>query len=156
MDRDQLRTPLDAAALRAELIGTGLGWRHLEVVEETGSTNADLIARAAAGEDIDGAVLIAEHQTAGRGRTDAYGRPRPRAQITMSVGVGAGDVPTAGVGLAAAGHRRRCGGRGAAVTGVQAGLKWPNDVLAGDREARRHPCRGGPSGRSSRSAWGST
>ncbi|MBZ4574958.1 biotin--[acetyl-CoA-carboxylase] ligase, partial [Mycobacterium avium subsp. hominissuis] len=28
-DRDRLRAPLDAAALRAELIGTGLGWRRL-------------------------------------------------------------------------------------------------------------------------------
>ena len=42
---------------------------RLDVVDETGSTNADLIARAAAGDDIAGAVLIAEHQTAGRGRS---------------------------------------------------------------------------------------
>ena len=68
MDRDSLRPPLDAAALRAELIGTGLGWRQLEVVERTGSTNADLLARATSGTDVAGAVLIAEHQTAGRGR----------------------------------------------------------------------------------------
>ena len=58
-DRDHLRTPLDVAALRAESIGTGLGWRKLDVVPETGSTNADLLARAAAGADIAGAVLIA-------------------------------------------------------------------------------------------------
>ncbi|WP_231128071.1 hypothetical protein, partial [Mycobacterium colombiense] len=25
--------------------GTGLGWRKLDVVEQTGSTNADLLAR---------------------------------------------------------------------------------------------------------------
>ena len=43
-------------------------WRRIDVVTETGSTNADLLARAAAGEDIDGAVLIAESQTSGRGR----------------------------------------------------------------------------------------
>jgi BirA family biotin operon repressor/biotin-[acetyl-CoA-carboxylase] ligase len=42
-------------------------WRTLDVVDETGSANADLLARAAAGEGIDGAVLLAEYQTAGRG-----------------------------------------------------------------------------------------
>jgi BirA family biotin operon repressor/biotin-[acetyl-CoA-carboxylase] ligase len=87
MDRDALRTPLDVAALRAELVGTGLGWRQLDVVAQTGSTNADLLARAALGADIDGAVLIAEHQTAGRGRQGRGWSATPRAQITMSVGV---------------------------------------------------------------------
>jgi BirA family transcriptional regulator, biotin operon repressor / biotin---[acetyl-CoA-carboxylase] ligase len=133
-DRDRFRTPLDAAALRAELIGTGLGWRRLDVVEHTGSTNADLLARAASGTDIAGAVLIAEHQTAGRGRHGRGWSATPRAQITMSVGVSVVDVPAAGWGwlpLAA----------GVAIvdtvaplleaTGVRAGLKWPNDVLAG-------------------------
>jgi BirA family biotin operon repressor/biotin-[acetyl-CoA-carboxylase] ligase len=137
-DRDHLRTPLDAAALRAELIGTGLGWRKLDVVEETGSTNADLLARAAAGTDIAGAVLIAEHQTAGRGRHGRSWSAAPRAQITMSVGVSVVDVPTEGWGwlsLAA----------GVAVVdalaplldgiGVRAGLKWPNDVLAGQPDS---------------------
>ena len=47
-DRDALRQPLNQAALRAELIGTGLGWRQLDVVEQTGSTNADLLAREGA------------------------------------------------------------------------------------------------------------
>ncbi len=134
MDRDALRTPLDAAALRAELIGTGLGWRRLDVVEHTGSTNADLLARAASGTDIAGAVLIAEHQSAGRGRHGRGWSAAPRAQITMSVGVSVVDVPAAGWGwlpLAA----------GVAIvdtvaplleaSGVRAGLKWPNDVLAG-------------------------
>jgi len=133
-DRDRFRTPLDAAALRAELIGTGLGWRRLDVVEHTGSTNADLLARAASGTDIAGTVLIAEHQSAGRGRHGRGWSAAPRAQITMSVGVSVVDVPAAGWGwlpLAA----------GVAIvdtvaplleaTGVRAGLKWPNDVLAG-------------------------
>jgi BirA family biotin operon repressor/biotin-[acetyl-CoA-carboxylase] ligase len=133
MDRDQLRTPLDAAALRAELIGTGLGWRQLDVVAQTGSTNADLLARAASGTDVAGAVLIAEHQTAGRGRHGRGWSAAPRAQITMSVGVSVVDVPTEGWGWLSL-------ATGVAVvdavapllegTGVQAGLKWPNDVLA--------------------------
>ncbi|MGA7054281.1 MAG: biotin--[acetyl-CoA-carboxylase] ligase [Mycobacterium sp.] len=134
MDRDELRSPLDPAALRAALVGTGLGWRQLDVVAQTGSTNADLLARAASGVDIDGAVLIAEHQTAGRGRQGRRWSASPRAQIIMSVGVRVADVPAAAWGWLSL-------VTGVAVvdavaplleaTGVEAGLKWPNDVLAG-------------------------
>jgi len=137
-DRDQLRAPLDAAALRAELIGTGLGWRQLDVVEQTGSTNADLLARAASGTDVAGAVLIAEHQTAGRGRHGRGWSATPRAQITMSVGVSVVDVPSTGWGWLPL-------ATGVAVVdavapllegaGVRVGLKWPNDVLAGPADS---------------------
>ncbi|WAJ46347.1 biotin--[acetyl-CoA-carboxylase] ligase [Mycobacterium sp. Aquia_216] len=139
MDRDSLRPPLDAAALRNELVGTGLGWRQLDVVEQTGSTNADLLARAAAGTDVTGAVLIAEHQTAGRGRHGRGWIASPRAQITMSVGVSVVDVPVTGWGWLPL-------ATGVAVVdavapllqgaGVELGLKWPNDVLAGPPDSK--------------------
>ncbi len=135
MDTSPLRTPLDADALRAGLAGPGLPWRRLDVVEETGSTNADLLARAAAGEDIAGAVLLAEHQSAGRGR---HGRPwltPQRSQIALSVGVAADTVPTAGwgwltlaTGVAVADALAETAGLGAGAVG----LKWPNDVVVGD------------------------
>lgn len=131
-DRDQFRTPLDVAALRAELIGTGLGWRRLDVVEHTGSTNADLMAQAASGTDVAGSVLIAEHQTAGRGRHGRGWSAGPRAQITMSVGVSIVDVPTAGWGwLPLATGVAVVDTVAPLLDGVQVGLKWPNDVLAG-------------------------
>ncbi|HEV7362036.1 MAG TPA: biotin--[acetyl-CoA-carboxylase] ligase, partial [Mycobacterium sp.] len=139
MDRESLRPPLDAAALRSELVGTGLGWRQLDVVEQTGSTNADLLARAAAGTDITGAVLIAEHQTAGRGRHGRGWSASPRAQITMSVAVSVVDVPVTGWGWLPL-------ATGVAVvdavtpllqgTGMELGLKWPNDVLAGPPDSK--------------------
>jgi BirA family transcriptional regulator, biotin operon repressor / biotin---[acetyl-CoA-carboxylase] ligase len=133
MDRDR-PAPLDALnaqALRAGVIAAG--WRQFDVVAQTGSTNADLMERAASGADIDGAVLIAEHQTAGRGRQGRGWSASPRAQITMSVGVAAVDIPvTAWSWLTLA--------TGVAVidtvtpliqaSGVEVGLKWPNDVLA--------------------------
>lgn len=134
-DRDQLRPALDALdvdALRASAIDAG--WRHLDVVAQTGSTNADLLARATSGADIGGAVLLAEHQTAGRGRQGRGWSASPRAQITMSVGVAVADVPVAAWGWLTL-------ATGVAVVdtvaplleagGVRAGLKWPNDVLAG-------------------------
>ncbi|HET7074613.1 MAG TPA: biotin--[acetyl-CoA-carboxylase] ligase [Mycobacterium sp.] len=133
-DRELFRQPLDAAALRAELIGTGLGWRQLDVVERTGSTNADLLARAASGTDVAGTVLIAEHQTAGRGRHGRAWSASPRAQITMSVGVSVVDVPAEGWGwlsLATGVAIVDALAPVLAAIGIQAGLKWPNDVLAG-------------------------
>jgi BirA family biotin operon repressor/biotin-[acetyl-CoA-carboxylase] ligase len=105
-------------------------WR-IDVVAETGSTNADLLARAAAGEDIDGAVLIAESQTAGRGRHGRTWSTPPGSQVALSAGVGVGDVPSdawgwlpllTGVAVVDAVDE---------VAGVTAGLKWPNDVLVG-------------------------
>jgi len=132
-DRELLRQPLDEAALRAELIGAGLGWRQLDVVEQTGSTNADLLARAAAGTDVAGAVLIAEHQTAGHGRHGRGWSASPRAQITMSVGVSVVDVPVDGWGwlpLATGVAIVDAVTPLLAATGVRVGLKWPNDVLA--------------------------
>ena len=130
MDRDQ---PLDEAALRAGLTGM---WRQLDVVERTGSTNADLLARAASGSDIAGRVLIAEHQTAGRGRQGRTWTATPRTQLSMSVGVSVVDVPVASWGWLSL-------ATGIAVVdavaglGVRAGLKWPNDVLAGPQDSPR-------------------
>jgi BirA family biotin operon repressor/biotin-[acetyl-CoA-carboxylase] ligase len=123
------RAPLDEAALRADILG-GPVWQTLEVVDETGSTNSDLITRANAGVPIAGAVLIAEHQTAGRGRQGRGWSAARYAQITMSVAIDTADVPTDAWGWLPL-------ATGVAIVdtvtdlGVDAGLKWPNDVLAG-------------------------
>src|SRR6188472_1557892 len=86
--------PLDAAALRKSLTAPRSPWRRIDVVPETGSTNADLLGQAAAGEDIDGAVLIAESQTAGRGRHGRRWSTPPASQVALSAGVGVGAVPS--------------------------------------------------------------
>ncbi|OBB74662.1 biotin--[acetyl-CoA-carboxylase] ligase [Mycobacterium sp. 852014-52144_SCH5372336] len=122
--------PLDVEVLREQVFAGSRAWRRIDVVAETGSTNADLIARAGGGEDIAGAVLIAENQTAGRGRRGRSWSAVPFAQITMSVGIDATGVPSSAWGWLPL-------ATGVAVvdavadTGVTAGLKWPNDVLAG-------------------------
>lgn len=125
-----VQPPLDAPVLRDGLVGPGHPWRALDVVAETGSTNADLLARSAAGEDIDGAVLLAEHQTAGRGRHGRHWVAPARSQLALSVGVAADMVPTSGWGWLTL-------ATGVAVAdalteeGLQVGLKWPNDVIVG-------------------------
>ena len=124
------RTPLDAAALRAAVVRPDGLWRTVEVAAVTGSTNADLLARAADGEP-EGAVLAAEQQSAGRGRLGRTWVAPPRAAVTFSVLLRPAAVPRArlgwlpllaGVAVAAAVRD---------VSGVDAQLKWPNDVLAG-------------------------
>jgi BirA family biotin operon repressor/biotin-[acetyl-CoA-carboxylase] ligase len=120
--------PLEVDALREELPPP---WRRIDVVAETGSTNADLVARAVAGEDIDGSVLIAEHQTAGRGRHGRTWSAAPRTQIAMSVGVAAADVPTDAWSWLTLATGVAVVDAVVAQTHVAAGLKWPNDVLAG-------------------------
>lgn len=123
------RPPLDITGVCRDLVGPGRPLSRVDVVDSTGSTNADLLARHNASEDIDGAVLIAEHQSAGRGRQGRSWSTPPRSQIALSVGVGAAGLPPAGwgwlplltgVAVVDAVH---------ATTGIEAGLKWPNDVL---------------------------
>src|ERR1700722_5914743 len=128
MDRDSLRSPLDVAALRDGLVGPGMPWRQLDVVAETGSTNADLLARAEGGADIDGSVLLAEYQHAGRGRHGRQWSAPPRTQVALSVGVAGTSVPRPGWGWLTLAVGVAVGGA-LAAQGVQAGLKWPNDVL---------------------------
>jgi BirA family biotin operon repressor/biotin-[acetyl-CoA-carboxylase] ligase len=129
MNRDSLRAPLDAAALRDGLVGAGKPWRQLDVVAETGSTNADLIARAEGGADIDGSVLLAEYQNAGRGRHGRQWSAPPRTQIALSVGVAAASVPRSGWGWLPLATGVAVADALTAECGVAPGLKWPNDVL---------------------------
>jgi biotin-[acetyl-CoA-carboxylase] ligase BirA-like protein len=124
--------PLSAPALRAVVVGPDRPWRRLDVVEETGSTNADLLARAAAGGNVDGVVLIAEHQTAGRGRLGREWVASPRAQLLLSVGIDASAVPVQRWGWLTLAAGVAVVDAVAAETGVRAQLKWPNDVLVGD------------------------
>ena len=124
------RPPLDGPGLAVALTRESRLWHTLEVVEEVGSTNAVLAARAA-DDAPEGAVLVAEHQAAGRGRLDRTWTSPPRAGLTVSVLLRP-DVPAArrgwlplltGVALAEAVGE---------VTGVRTSLKWPNDLLAVD------------------------
>ncbi|MGV1088626.1 MAG: biotin--[acetyl-CoA-carboxylase] ligase [Mycobacterium sp.] len=126
------RAPLDVAGIRRDLLGPGRALRHLEVVESTGSTNADLLARRAAGVDITGTVLVAEHQTAGRGRHGRSWSAPARSQIAFSLGVDAGGLAPATWGWLPLLTGVAVVDAVAATTGIQPGLKWPNDVLVGD------------------------
>lgn len=112
-------------------------WRRLDVIEETGSTNADLLTRCAAGEDLDGAVLLAENQTAGRGRHGRHWSAPPRSQLALSVGIAAGAVPTSGWGWLTLATGVAVADAVAEFCGLEVGLKWPNDVIVDDAASAR-------------------
>ncbi|MGX1548322.1 biotin--[acetyl-CoA-carboxylase] ligase [Streptomyces adustus] len=123
------RPPLRAAALRRALVRPGSLWTELEVVPSTGSTNSDLVTRAVDAKVTEGAVLVAEEQSAGRGRLDRRWSAPPRSGLFFSVLLRPDDVPVArwgwlplltGVSVATGLAR---------AAGVDTALKWPNDLL---------------------------
>jgi BirA family biotin operon repressor/biotin-[acetyl-CoA-carboxylase] ligase len=124
------RAPLSAAALSAALTGPGRLWRDVTVRAETGSTNSDLLAAARDGAP-EGTVLAAEVQTAGRGRLDRRWTCPPRAALSFSVLLRPDGLPPAARGWIPllAGVAVAAGLR--AQAGLDARLKWPNDVLVG-------------------------
>jgi BirA family transcriptional regulator, biotin operon repressor / biotin---[acetyl-CoA-carboxylase] ligase len=134
---------MDEGMLRAAALG-GF-WTAIDVVASTGSTNADLLARATREPEArEGQVLVAEEQTAGRGRLGRTWTSMPGAALTFSVLLRPATVPSgrrgwlplmAGVAVASAVRSVTEGGSGAGGgRAVGAALKWPNDVLVGERK----------------------
>lgn len=119
--------PHDAASSRVR--GDTAGWSVTHVAE-TGSTNADLVRRAARGAS-HGEVLVADVQHQGRGRMGRVWQAPPGTALLFSALLRLPAIPVArrgwvgavlGLAIVAAVWDR---------TGIEAGLKWPNDVLIG-------------------------
>ncbi len=124
------RRPLDAANLRRAVVRPGGFWHALDIVDRTGSTNADLLARASQGAP-EGLVLAAEEQSAGRGRMGRAWVSPPRAALTFSLLVRPAAVPPARHGWLSLLTGVAVASAVTAVTGIDLRLKWPNDLLAG-------------------------
>jgi BirA family biotin operon repressor/biotin-[acetyl-CoA-carboxylase] ligase len=127
------RPPLRPSAATRVLAGSAL-WRELRVVEATGSTNQDLADEARAQDLAEGVVLCADHQVAGRGRLGRDWTAPPRSGLAVSVLLTPREVEPARwswlpllTGLAVVDLLQT-------VAGLPARLKWPNDVLVGDRK----------------------
>ncbi|MBL8380558.1 MAG: biotin--[acetyl-CoA-carboxylase] ligase [Burkholderiales bacterium] len=125
--QDPGAAPLEARRVAAALPPALNKTFVVEVVATTGSTNSDLLARAA---DLrNGHVLAAEAQTAGRGRRGRQWVAPPGASLAFSL-LWRFRRPAAqlmglslAVGVAAARALEDAG-----ATGIV--LKWPNDLLA--------------------------
>ena len=116
----------DAAiqALRAAL-GDGHASLGIRWLAETGSTNADLLAAARSPSDAGSPqLLVADRQTAGRGRRGRHWSSVPGASLTFSLAWLLDIADLSGLSLAV----------GAAIAdaidpeGVALRLKWPNDL----------------------------
>jgi BirA family biotin operon repressor/biotin-[acetyl-CoA-carboxylase] ligase len=122
---DLSRPPLSERRLQQHLAGAL--WRRISVVDTTVSTNVDVAAAARAGEP-EGFVLVAEQQSAGRGRLDRRWESPARAGLTFSALLRPTLEPAqlslmpliAGLAIVEA---------LLAVGRVDAMLKWPNDVM---------------------------
>lgn len=92
---------------------------------ETGSTNVDALELARQGER-EGVVLVADHQSAGRGRAGRTWTAPPEASLLLSVllrpPAAVMDLCTMAVAVAAAEAVE-------AVAGFSPRLKWPNDLV---------------------------
>lgn len=126
----------DPAALASEAsrkLRAGSRFRALLWLAETASTNDDAMALARDGAP-EGAVVLAEHQSAGRGRRQRRWMAPPGSGLLVSVLLRppvelAGCVGMlAGVAMAEAVET---------VAGVTAGLKWPNDLVWGGSPERK-------------------
>lgn len=102
----------------------------VDALDTCDSTNSELMRRAAAGAPA-GSVVVADHQSAGRGRRGRTWLSAPEASLTFSL-LWRFEGPSSrlsglslavGVGLAAALE-------GLGARGIR--LKWPNDVLRAD------------------------
>ena len=104
------------------------------VLETTTSTNAEVATLAQAGA-AEGTCVVAEEQTAGRGRQGRDWVSPPSAGLWMSFLVRPGSVPRSRWGwlplVAGLAARDAIGTLGR----VQVGLKWPNDLMAATETA---------------------
>ena len=111
---------------RSQLPG-GRGARFADVrwISSTGSTNADAVALARMGAP-EGIVVVADHQTAGRGRQGRTWEAPPRSSLLLSVllrpPAAVRDLCTMAVAVAASDAIKQ-------VAGLTAKLKWPNDLV---------------------------
>lgn len=122
---DDLSAPLIDAALD----GSG---RFVRYFDEIGSTNTEAMDWAACGAP-EGAVVVADHQTGGRGRWDRTWFSLPGRLLQFSLILRPNIDPsrhgliTAGLGVATARAIRD-------LTNLPVEIKWPNDIVLKDRK----------------------
>jgi BirA family biotin operon repressor/biotin-[acetyl-CoA-carboxylase] ligase len=120
--------PFSAQRIRRALDTTFLG-QNLVYLPEAGSTN-DEARRLAQDGAPEGTLVLTDHQTSGRGRLDRRWEAPPGSSLLMSVVFRPPLAPhevqrlTMVCGLAVIDAIE-------SETGLQVGLKWPNDVVVG-------------------------
>jgi len=109
-----------------EQVAPGLPGFTVEILPQIDSTNSELMRRARAGR-IEPTLLVAEQQTAGRGRLGRSWQSRAGDGLAFSLGLDLAPADWAGLSLAV----------GVAVADAlhpDIRLKWPNDLWLRDRK----------------------
>jgi BirA family biotin operon repressor/biotin-[acetyl-CoA-carboxylase] ligase len=136
---------LDIATV-ARLLGAEARRFDIDLLPECGSTNAELLARAERGAG-SGTVIVAEHQTDGRGRRGRRWISAPGDSLTfsllwrfapgtvpMGLSLAAGVAVISGLSKVGAGGTGRPSGRRWPAEATALQLKWPNDILLEHRK----------------------
>lgn len=124
--------PSDLSAEAIEAVVGGCLGRPVRWFDAIGSTNDEAWAWARDGAP-EGALVVADHQTQGRGRWDRAWVDRAGSSLMFSVvlhphgAIEAVSLLTTAAGLA-------CAEAVEAVSGLRTGLKWPNDVTLGGKK----------------------
>ena len=111
---------------------TGSFGRYVRYFDEIASTNTEALDWAMCGAP-DGSLVVADHQTGGRGRWGRawFSAPGKLLQISLilrpQLSPDRHGVLTAGLGVACARGVER-------MTGLPARVKWPNDVVVNERK----------------------
>jgi len=106
---------------------TGWAGRNVHFLKETGSTNADAVRFLEEGE-AHGTLVVADRQTAGRGRRGRSWESPSGASVYMTLalkpefGPGQASMLTLVMALAVSEAI-------SSVCGLKAGIKWPNDIV---------------------------
>lgn len=115
---------------------------ELRSVDETGSTNADMRGLLGESTKRQPIVLLADHQSAGRGRLDRGWEAPPGSSILMTIGLPMDDIPvesrtllTMALSLAMNEAIRKAG-----IDAVS--IKWPNDLVVTDEASGSSSSRG--------------
>ncbi len=123
MAHPPLRWPAEAIW---EAVSPLLSGFSVEILPEIDSTNTELMRRARAGRG-DAVLLVAEHQSAGRGRLRRQWTSQAGDSLTFSLGLPLQPVSWSGLSLVV----------GVAVAEAlhpRVGLKWPNDLWVDARK----------------------
>jgi BirA family transcriptional regulator, biotin operon repressor / biotin---[acetyl-CoA-carboxylase] ligase len=106
----------------------------VEILPEIDSTNSELMRRARQGR-FEPTLLVAEHQSAGRGRLGRSWQSEPGASLTFSLGLplapSSWDGLSLAVGVSLAGSLAAAN-VGHSAQGIQ--IKWPNDLWLESRK----------------------
>lgn len=123
------RPPLDAVGIRETMAQLGMG--EFRLTAGTGSTNDDLVQRAGTGTLPNLSVESTEHQQAGHGRLGRGWETPARSSLAISIHFAPGpDFDPAGLPWLSMLCATAMVQTLREQTGLDAGLKWPNDVVA--------------------------